>query len=382
MPSLLNILSQMTGLQRLSVARNLIVLPLLLLSFTLGGGVFGFTAPIVLPWVLYMGFNLGSNSHRLQAAHGFQLAFPPPKHMGLSIKVLYILSCVVGIGYVGAIVALLPDVDNAAAPQALQVAVIGAVFFGVFLTLVGVRMGWSSVEACAPGTDPAKALRLVNPAGVKRQQWIYLAAGVFVLIGALSSLSQTYPHWAGDGGNASASLAQDESSLASLLSDGSATSTDQPQAASAQSSPSQQSDPSPQAPHQEAVPTPAQTQTQVPAPAPAAQGQVQPLTSDTYGNVVASYFPGESAQDAVMDGLGKINSSLSVDDIDVLGYPAYSLECEKNGQCVNGTGTPFGSVADNAKQMFPVNPADIQRYRLKCDVICYDSQGQIIGRAP
>ena len=77
MPSLLKILSQMTGLQKLSVARNLIVLPLLLLSFTLGGGVFGFTAPIVLPWALYMGVNLGSNSHRLQAAHGFQSVSPP-----------------------------------------------------------------------------------------------------------------------------------------------------------------------------------------------------------------------------------------------------------------------------------------------------------------
>ena len=83
-----------------------------------------------------------------------------------------------------------------------------------------------------------------------------------------------------------------------------------------------------------------------------------------------------------MDGLSKINSSISVDSIDTLGYPAYSLECEKNDQCFNGTGTPFGSTGDNAKEMFPVNPADIQQYGLKCDLICYDSQGRIIGRDP
>jgi len=376
MPSLLKILPQMTGLQRLSVARNLIILPLLLLSFTLGGGVFGFSAPAVLPWVLYMGFNLGSNSHRLQATHGFQLASPPPKQMGLTINLLYVLSCVVGIVYIVVIGLLLPDADNAAAPQALQVAVIGAVFFGVFLTLMGVRLGWCSVEACAPGTDPSKAVRLGNPAGVKRQQWIYLVAGIFVLVGSLSSLSVTYPRWAGNGSNASGSSAQGGETLEDLEAQVAAASTDQPQATLAQASPPQPSAPSPQTPHQEVVPTPAQ------APAPVAQGKATSLTGNTYGNVVASYFPGESNLDAVMDGLLKINSSLSVDGIDILGYPTYSLECEKNGQCVNGTGTPFGSVADNAKEMFPVNPADIRQYGLKCDVICYDSQGQIIGRAP
>lgn len=384
MQPLLKILSQMSGLQKLSVVRNLIVLPLLLLSLTLGGGAFGFTAPIVLPWVLYMGFNLGSNSHRLQATNGFQLASSPPKHMGLSTKVLYILSCVVGIVYIGVITALLPDADNAAAPQALQVAVIGAMFFGVFLTIVGIRLGWRSVEECAPSTDPTKTLRLVNPAGVRRQQLIYLAAGVFVLIGSLSSLSNTYPRWAGDGGNASASLAQEDPSLASLLSDDSTTPTGKQPAALTQPSRSQQSAPSQQVSQQEMVsaPKPAQTSVQLPSPSPAAQGHAPLLTRDTYGNAVASYFPGESAQDALTDGLSKINSSLSVDDVEYLGYPTYSLECEKSGQCVNGTGTPFGSVTDVAKEMFPVNPLDIRKYALKCNVICYDSQGQIIGSAP
>jgi len=121
---------------------------------------------------------------------------------------------------------------------------------------------------------------------------------------------------------------------------------------------------------------------QVSSPAAVAPGQPPSFTGNTYGNVVASYFPGESAQDAVMDALSKVNSGLSVDGIDYLGYPEYSLECEANGQCVNGTGTPFGSVTDVAKEMFPVNPVDVQKYELKCQTICYDSQRLIIGRAP
>ena len=286
MPSLVNILSQMTGLQKLSVTRNLIVLPLLLLSFTLGGGVLGFTAPVVLPWVLYMGFNLGSNSHRLQAAHGFQLASPTPRYLGLSTKGLYILSCAAGMVYIGVIAALLPDADQAAAPQALQVAVIGAAFFGVFLTLVGIRLGWSSVERCAPDTDPAKALRLVNPAGVKRQQLIYLAAGVFVLVGSLSSLSETYPRWAGDGRGASASTTQDGQDLVKAWLSDSTPSTDPKSAASAPQSPAGQGEPAPRpvptqdaalgaAADPQAMQQTAQTDAPQQAVAPASAGSVE-----------------------------------------------------------------------------------------------------------
>jgi len=120
---------------------------------------------------------------------------------------------------------------------------------------------------------------------------------------------------------------------------------------------------------QRATPTPSQRDT-------------PPLTYAVYGNVVASYFPGEPAEDAVADALSKLNSTLSVSAIDYLGYPVYALECEKNGQCVNGTGTPFGSTVEVAREMFAVNPSDVQKYALKCDVVCHDSQGQIIGSAP
>jgi hypothetical protein len=334
--------------------------------------------------VLYMGFNLGSNSHRLQATSGFQMTAPPPKYLGLSTKGLYILSCIVGIVYIALVAALLPDAENVPAPQALQVAVGGSVFFGIFLTIVGVRLGWSSVEACAPDANPARTLRLVNPAGVRRQQLIYLAAGVFVVIGAMSSLSTTYPRWAGHGSHPSTPTVA-LPNLDDLLADKPATATDpRPAAAPPPAQAPLSASAPPPVPEQEAPPAPTlvPTQAQVAPSAPVPQNPASSLSIRTYGNVVASYFPGESAVDAVSKGLSKIKSSLSVSGIDYLGYPDYELECEKDGQCFNGTGTPFGSAADNAKEMFPVNPADIQQYALQCNVICHDSQGQIIGSAP
>lgn len=268
MQSLLKILSQMTGLQKLGVIRNLVVLPLLLLSFTLSGGVFAFTAPIVVPWMLYMGFNLGSNSHRLQAINGFHLAPQSPKYLGLPAKAMYVLSFIAGIVYLGIIAALKPDDAGVAMPQALQVAVFGAAFFGVFLTIVGVRMGWSSVEESAPGTDPAKTLRLVDTNGVKRRQLIYLAAGIFVLIGSLSSLSVTYPRWAGDGSDTSASEAQTGQDVLKALSSDSPPPVDPKQTGSA--SRPRQGTPAPQ---QEAV-TAVQQAVQAAAAQQAADQQV------------------------------------------------------------------------------------------------------------
>lgn len=287
MPSLVNILSQMTGLQKLSVARNLIVLPLL--SFTLGGGALGFTAPVVLPWMLYMGFSLGSNSHRLQAAHGFQLASPSPTYLGLSSKALYILSCIAGIVYLGVIAALMPEADNPAAPRALHVAVIGAVFFGVFLTLVGVRLGWSSVEGCAPGTDPAKSLRLVNPAGVKRLQLIYLAAGVFVLVGSLSSLAETYPRWAGYGQDASAPTTQEERDLAKAWLGDSTPSTDTQPAASV---------PQPSAGQGAPAPETEPTQGAVPGSPPEPQAMQQAVQTDASQQAAGSASAGNAEDES------------------------------------------------------------------------------------
>ena len=143
--------------------------------------------------------------------------------------------------------------------------------------------------------------------------------------------------------------------------------------------------PASSAPVQTAAPVTAptaQTPTAIPAATTTSVKTTPALSSETYGNQVASFFPGESAQDAALDALGKINSALNVDGIDIMGYPMYSLECEANGQCVSGTGEAIGSLADTAKAMFPVNPADVERGGLKCNVICHDSKGFVIGRDP
>jgi len=106
------------------------------------------------------------------------------------------------------------------------------------------------------------------------------------------------------------------------------------------------------------------------------------LSLSTYGNQVASFFPGEAPKDAVRDALGKVNSMLDVNAVTKSGYPDYALECEKNNQCVNNGGMNLGSVSDVASQMFPVNPADINRDSLSCNIICYDDKGSVIGRDP
>ncbi len=60
----------------------------------------------------------------------------------------------------------------------------------------------------------------------------------------------------------------------------------------------------------------------------------------------------------------------------------YSLECEKNNQCFVDAGSGVGKVSDVAKQMFPVNPDDIQKYGFRRDEICYHQGGTIIGSFP
>ena len=107
------------------------------------------------------------------------------------------------------------------------------------------------------------------------------------------------------------------------------------------------------------------------------------VTANTYGNVVASFYPGKSPLDAIDDALVSIHSELTVLDMAPSGYPEYQVECESSGQCVGGTGTTMGAVADVAKEMFPVNPADIGQDGIICGQhICNDGKGNVIGRAP
>ena len=105
------------------------------------------------------------------------------------------------------------------------------------------------------------------------------------------------------------------------------------------------------------------------------------VTMNTYGNVVASFYPGRSQLDAIDDALLSIRSELTVMDMAPSGYPEYQVECETNGQCVGGTGTPMGAAADVAKEMFPVNPVDVGQGGITCgQYICSDGKGNVIGR--
>lgn len=107
------------------------------------------------------------------------------------------------------------------------------------------------------------------------------------------------------------------------------------------------------------------------------------VTANTYGNVVASFYPGKSPLDAIDDALILIHSELTVMDMAPSGYPEYQIECEPSGQCVGGTGAPMGSAADVAKEMFPVNPADVGQGGVTCgQYICNDGKGNVIGRNP
>ncbi|MFK2876411.1 hypothetical protein [Rhodanobacter hydrolyticus] len=113
------------------------------------------------------------------------------------------------------------------------------------------------------------------------------------------------------------------------------------------------------------------------------RGDSSKVTPNTYGNVVASFYPGKSPLDAIGDALVSIHSELTVLDMAPSGYPEYQVECQSNGECVGGTGTPMGAVVDVAKEMFPVNPADVDQGGITCGkYICEDGKGKVIGRAP
>ena len=146
----------------------------------------------------------------------------------------------------------------------------------------------------------------------------------------------------------------------------------------------------------EPAPQPSQVQQPVQAPSQQAMQQAAQqdmaaqaqdgnakVTVNTYGNVVASFYPGRSQLDAIDDALVSIHSELTVLDMAPSGYPEYQVECEPNDQCVGGTGTPMGTVVDVAKEMFPVNPADVGQGGITCgQYVCNDGKGNVIGRNP
>jgi len=217
MEPLTKILARMSGMQKLGVARCFIAMPLLLLSFTLGSSLFMLLAPVVLPWCLYIAYNHGRSSHQLQAVNGFQQAVVKPVYGGMTAKYWYIAAAIAGIVMVIGVLVLHPEDSSASAPEALYFAIFCSFLGCTLLTKVGLRMGWSSVTECEPGTDPAQVLRLVNSEAMKRHQLIYTLAGLIVLLGALSSLATSFPIWA-NGSASSSALTPEEQGLSNALS--------------------------------------------------------------------------------------------------------------------------------------------------------------------
>lgn len=217
METLTKILSRMSGMQKLGVARCFIVMPLLLLSFTLSSSLFMLLAPVVLPWCLYMAYNHGRSSHQLQAVNGFQQAAANPAYRGMTAKHWYIAAAIAGIVIVIGVMVLHPEDSSASAPEALYFAIFCSFCGCTLLTRVGLRMGWSSVTECEPGTDPAQVLRLVNSEAMKRHQLIYTIAGLVVLLGALSSLAASYPAWLNGSSSTPQALTPEEQGLSNAL---------------------------------------------------------------------------------------------------------------------------------------------------------------------
>ena len=217
MEPLSKILSQMNGMQKLGTARCFIVMPLLLLSFTLGNSLFMLLAPVVLPWCLYIAYNHGRSSHQLQAVNGFQQVVANPVYRGMTAKLWYIAAAIAGIVMVIGILVLHPEDSSASAPEALYFAIFCSFCGCTLLTRVGLCMGWSSVTECEPGTDPTKVVHLVNADAMKRHQLIYSIAGLVVLFGALSSLATSYPAWLNGSASTSQALTPDEQGIRNAL---------------------------------------------------------------------------------------------------------------------------------------------------------------------
>jgi len=217
MEPLTKILPRMNGIQKLGVARCFIVMPLLLLSFTLSSTLLMLLAPVVLPWCLYMAYNHGRSSHQLQAINGFQQAAANPVYRGMTAKHWYIAAAIAGIVMAIGVLVLHPEDSSASAPEALYFAIFCSFCGCTLLTRVGLRMGWSSVTECEPGTEPTKVVRLVNADAVKRQQLIYTIAGLVVLFGALSSLATSYPVWLNGSSSTPQALTPEEQGLSNAL---------------------------------------------------------------------------------------------------------------------------------------------------------------------
>lgn len=241
-------------------------------------------------------------------------------------------------------------------------------------------------QSYAPTPQPSAPLAL--PVAVQKRSlhkgiWtlliVIVVCATALFLGYLYSRSHPSDNYVGSAPDNSSASSDSTSALSGVLGDSSDDNhaAGSPPVSEPASQASQVQQPA-QAPSQQAMQQAAQQDM-----AAQTQGGSSKVTANTYGNVVASFYPGKSPLDAIDDALVSIHSELTVLDMAPSGYPEYQVECESNGQCVGGTGTPMGAAADVAREMFPVNPSDVGQGVITCgQYICNDGKGNVIGRNP
>jgi antitoxin component YwqK of YwqJK toxin-antitoxin module len=115
-----------------------------------------------------------------------------------------------------------------------------------------------------------------------------------------------------------------------------------------------------------------------------ADGQMQTFQFQG-GAMTAGLDQLEAKPDPNAPSIQKIIADGGVGNLTVMGqnadgYPIYQLECGATGDCVGPTGQPIGKIADVAQEMSAIKLVDVAKYQ--CNVLCQDSQGNIVGRKP
>jgi len=373
------ILATLTGGEKFTVIRNVIVLPLIIISLQLNGGTDAIAAlpSLALPFYLWSNTARGRTLRCLHLPNGFLTRQS-------KMWVWYLSALIVGVLY-GVIWAGISSSDDSPALMSMVHANTYVVAFLCALVIVlGIRKGWTDVispDQADASTEGQKVLHLINPKGIAQRQMFFNVIGVLIFLGVMANI--------GNQMNAYAKVSAQQEAQAEAQ----AANDPLVQALSQPVDDAPPATPQPQAPAQPEESHMLHEEAQEPTPAPLTQPQGQlpsvarGLTANTYGNEVSQFIPKDKGepQFAVQDALGKAipNSNLNVIGVNQKGYPVYGMECEADGHCVNDGGLNLGSEANAAAEMFPVNPADVGQFGIMCDqYLCRDSQGNAIGRNP
>ena len=111
-------------------------------------------------------------------------------------------------------------------------------------------------------------------------------------------------------------------------------------------------------------------------------GDVSPLPPDSPGVEATKQLAARSYTDADQTfDYDKFNYTVVNNKVSSQGYPIYLVECnfETDRNCVGESGQPLGSIDEVAENMSRVSNVDVLRAGWKCDQICMDSTGAVVG---